>query len=49
MSKFQKEDYLQKKVIPFDAKAIKNVDDILISLKNCGFQGRNLGVALDLL
>ncbi|MFX0154840.1 MAG: deoxyhypusine synthase family protein [Candidatus Hodarchaeota archaeon] len=49
MNTHQKEDYLIKKVQPFDVKKIKNVDDILISLRNCGFQGRNLGLALDLL
>jgi len=45
----QKEDYLIKKVQPFDVKKVKNVDDLLISLKECGFQGRNLGLALDIL
>ncbi|MFW9827028.1 MAG: deoxyhypusine synthase family protein [Candidatus Thorarchaeota archaeon] len=45
----QKEDYLIKKVQPFDVKKIKNVEQILTSLKECGFQGRNLGLALDIL
>ena len=49
MSLFRKEDYLTKKIVPFDAKTIKNIDDMLISLKSCGFQGRNLGIALDIL
>ena len=49
MSHSRKEILLEKKVIPFDAKNVKNVDDILISLKNCGFQGRNLGLASDIL
>jgi len=49
MSHFQKEDYLKNKVVPFNVKGIKNTDDILISLKSCGFQGRNLGIALDIL
>ena len=45
----QKEHYLIKKVKPFDAKKVKNVNDLLIGLKTCGFQGRNLGIALDIL
>jgi deoxyhypusine synthase len=49
MNTYQKEDYLIKKVQPFDVKKIKNTNDLLISLKNCGFQGRNLGLALDIL
>jgi len=49
MSHFQKEDYLKKKVSPFDVKTIENIDGLLTSLKNCGFQGRNLGIALDIL
>ncbi len=49
MNTHQKEDYLIRKVQPFDVKKIKNIDDILISLKECGFQGRNLGYALDIL
>lgn len=49
MERSRKEDYLQRKIIPFNVKKNKNVDDILKSLKYCGFQGRNLGVALDLL
>jgi len=28
---------------------VKNIDDLLIALKSCGFQGRNLGKALDIL
>jgi len=48
MNTHQKEDYLIKKVQPFDVKKVKNVDDLLISLKDCGFQGRNLGLALDI-
>ncbi|MFX0036855.1 MAG: deoxyhypusine synthase family protein [Candidatus Hermodarchaeota archaeon] len=49
MKTHQKEDYLIKKVHPFDVKKAKNVDEILKSLKECGFQGRNLGLALDIL
>ncbi|MFX0072674.1 MAG: deoxyhypusine synthase family protein, partial [Candidatus Hermodarchaeota archaeon] len=49
MSEHRKEEYLIKKIIPFNVKKVKNVDDILKSLKYCGFQGRNLGRALDIL
>ncbi|MFX1323658.1 MAG: deoxyhypusine synthase family protein [Promethearchaeota archaeon] len=49
MKHHQKEIYLEKKVSPFDVKKTKNLDHLLSSLKNCGFQGRNLGVALDIL
>ncbi|MFW9939849.1 MAG: deoxyhypusine synthase family protein [Candidatus Thorarchaeota archaeon] len=49
MNTHQKEDFLIKKVKPFNPKKVKNTDDLLISLKNCGFQGRNLGIALDIL
>ena len=49
MEKHSKEDYLIKKVVPFKPKEVKNVDDLLKSLKYCGFQGRRLGIALDIL
>ncbi|MFX1417683.1 MAG: deoxyhypusine synthase family protein [Promethearchaeota archaeon] len=49
MHTHQKEDYLIKKVQPFDVKKVKKIDDLLLSLKDCGFQGRNLGIALDIL
>jgi len=49
MKPHQKEDYLIKKVQPFEVKKVKNIDDLLKSLKVCGFQGRNLGLALDIL
>ncbi|MGV9197970.1 MAG: deoxyhypusine synthase family protein [Promethearchaeia archaeon] len=41
--------YLEKKIIPFDVKNVHNVADLLDSLKNCGFQGGNLGRALNIL
>ncbi|MFX1573190.1 MAG: deoxyhypusine synthase family protein [Promethearchaeota archaeon] len=49
MNSHQKEHYLIKKVSPFDTKKVKNVNDLLIALKYCGFQGKNLGIALDIL
>ncbi|MBN1802543.1 MAG: deoxyhypusine synthase family protein [Candidatus Lokiarchaeota archaeon] len=42
-------DYLDTKVVPFDPTKVKDVKDILHDLKYCGFQGRNLGIALDIL
>ncbi|MBD3255537.1 MAG: deoxyhypusine synthase [Candidatus Lokiarchaeota archaeon] len=49
MEEHQNNDYLIRKVAPFDVYKIKNIEDLLSSLKNCGFQGRNLGKALDIL
>ena len=49
MSHSRKEIFLKKKVIPFDAKKVRNIDDILTLVKNCGFQGRKLGLASDIL
>jgi len=49
MNKTHKEDYLSQKITPFNVKEVKNVDDLLSALKYCGFQGRNLGIALDIL
>ena len=49
MDKIHKEDFLNQKIIPFNVKEVKNVDDLLRALKYCGFQGRNLGKALDVL
>ena len=42
-------EYLTNKIKPFDVKNVKSVADLLDSLKNCGFQGKNLGRALDIL
>ena len=49
MDKTHEEDYLSQKIIPFNVNKVKNVDDLLGALKFCGFQGRNLGKALDIL
>ena len=49
MSENQQDPFLIKKIIPFDIYKIKTTEDLLNSLKNCGFQGRNLGKALDVL
>lgn len=49
MKHHRKEDYLLKKVQPFDVKKVSSIDDLLSSLRYCGFQGRNLGQALEIL
>ncbi len=49
MKDYKKDEYLIKKISPLDPKKVKNIDELLIALKNCGFQGRNLGKALDIL
>jgi len=49
MDKIYEEDYLSQKITPFNVNKVKNVDDLLGALKFCGFQGRNLGKALDIL
>ena len=49
MKSHTKDDYLIKKVVPFDSKKVNNIDDLLRSLSSCGFQGGNLGKALNLL
>ena len=49
MTKPQKEDYLTNKIIPIDVSKINSIDDLLSSLKFCGFQGRNLGIAAEIL
>lgn len=49
MKTHQKENFLIKKVKPFNPKIVKDVNNFLIALKDCGFQGRNLGLAVDIL
>jgi deoxyhypusine synthase len=46
---YKKSKYLSNKIKPFDPKEVENVNDLLSALKYCGFQGRNLGKALDIL
>lgn len=47
--KLKKEDYLIQKIMPFKAKEVHSVADLLDQLKFCGFQGKNLGRGLDIL
>lgn len=44
-----REDYLQKKITPYDPSKVKTVEDALMALEECSFQGRNLGIALEVL
>nr|MDO8114457.1 deoxyhypusine synthase family protein [Candidatus Sigynarchaeota archaeon] len=43
------EKYLVKKIKPFDPSKAKTVEDVLVGLQTCSFQGRNLGQALEVL
>lgn len=45
----KKQDYLSKKIVPFEIKKGGSILDLLVSLQDCGFQGRNLGIALEIL
>jgi deoxyhypusine synthase len=49
MTDIPNEEFLIKKISPFNVYQIKTIEDVLNSLKECGFQGRNLGKALDIL
>ncbi|MFX0060217.1 MAG: deoxyhypusine synthase family protein [Candidatus Heimdallarchaeota archaeon] len=49
MENRQRKNYLKEKIVPFNVKNIKKIDDVLINLKNCSFQGRKLGLAADIL
>jgi deoxyhypusine synthase len=44
-----REEYLQKKINPYDPSKVKTVEDALMALEGCSFQGRNLGIALEVL
>lgn len=43
------ERYLVEKIRPFDPSKAKTVEDALVALQGCSFQGRNLGHALEVL
>jgi len=45
----EKDEFLNEKIQPFNPYKIKNLEDLLTSLKYCGFQGRNLGIAHEIL
>ncbi len=49
MNELNKEGFLTRKISPFNVKKIKDVDNLLESLRGCGFQGKNLGIALEIL
>jgi deoxyhypusine synthase len=41
--------YLSRKIRPYDPSKVNDLDDALIQLQGCSFQGRNLGLALEIL
>lgn len=45
----KKEDYLKSRIKPFNPQKTKTVEDALVALQSCSFQGRNLGRALEVL
>ncbi len=49
MKHHTKDDFLLKKVIPFNANNVRTIENLLENLRYCGFQGGNLGKALDVL
>lgn len=49
MTQEKKEDYLSRKIVPFEIKKGDTILDLLVKLQDCGFQGRNLGRALEIL
>ncbi|MFX1258498.1 MAG: deoxyhypusine synthase family protein, partial [Promethearchaeota archaeon] len=49
MKHYNQNDYLLEKIIPFDLKRVRSIEDLLENLKYCGFQGRNLGKAFEIL
>ena len=44
-----REDYLQKKIHPYDPTKVETMEDALVALQECSFQGRNLGTALEVI
>ncbi len=49
MSHEKNDDYLSGKIVPFKVKKVENIEDLLLKLQKCGFQGRNLGRAFEVL
>ncbi|WP_457559587.1 deoxyhypusine synthase family protein [Candidatus Harpocratesius sp.] len=45
----QKDHFLHKKIHPYNPNSVKSVEDALVNLQTCSFQGRNLGNALEVL
>ncbi len=43
------EKYLVNKIKPFDPSKVSTIEDALVALQGCSFQGRNLGNALEML
>ncbi|MEX2717541.1 MAG: deoxyhypusine synthase family protein [Candidatus Sigynarchaeota archaeon] len=49
MAQSRQEDFLVKKIIPYDPSKVKTLEDALVALQRCSFQGRNLGQALEVM
>lgn len=49
MNKNLNKDFLTQKIKPFNPKKVLNTEDLLIQLKYCGFQGRKLAQAFEIL
>lgn len=43
-----KEEYLETKIQPYDPETVVSVEDALEALQTCSFQGRNLGIGLEI-
>lgn len=41
--------FLQKKINPYDPSKIHSVEEAMMALQECSFQGRNLGIGLEVL
>jgi deoxyhypusine synthase len=48
-SDLKREDYLQRKIEPFNPSHVRTVEDALTELQGCSYQGRNLGTALEVI
>jgi deoxyhypusine synthase len=44
-----RENYLSRKIEPYDPSKVGTVEDALVLLQGCSFQGRNLGISLEVL
>jgi deoxyhypusine synthase len=43
-----KEEYLQSKIKPYNPELVNSVEEALEALQTCSFQGRNLGIGLEI-
>jgi hypothetical protein len=45
----KEKEFLSKKISPFDPSKVKNLEDALVQLQGCSFQGRTFGNSLEVL